>query len=89
LTNGPDSPLFVLCEAAVFLVGALVHFGVLTHGYEHRNAGIAEIVLGTVLMLGLLWMWLRPALTRTVGLAVQMVVPWQSLDEDERNLHLV
>jgi len=63
---------FLLCQAAVFIVGALVHFGVLTHGYEHLKADIAETVVATVLMLSVVWMWIRPALTRTAGLGVAL-----------------
>lgn len=63
--------LFVLLEGATFASAALVHFGVLLDGYQHRKAGIAESVIATVLLAGLALTWIRPAWTRTVGLAVQ------------------
>lgn len=63
--------LFLLCEAVTFLAAALVHFGVLAAGYEHREAGIAETVIGTVLLAGLIVSWMSPRLTRGAGLAAQ------------------
>jgi hypothetical protein len=63
--------LFVLIEGAVFITAALTHFGVLIGGYKHRQAGIAESVIGIVLLGGLALMWIRPASRRGIGLAVQ------------------
>lgn len=63
--------IFVLAEAVTFLAAALVHFGVLLGGYEHRAAGTAETVIGTVLLLGLLSTGILPDSTRGIGLAVQ------------------
>jgi hypothetical protein len=37
-------------EAAIFFVAALVHFEVLFDGYLDREAGIAETVIGFVLL---------------------------------------
>ena len=54
-------------EAASFATAALVHFGVLTHGYEHRKAGIAESTIGTVLLIALALTFLRPASSRRIG----------------------
>jgi hypothetical protein len=62
---------FVLAEAASFAAAALVHFGVLAHGYEHGKAGTAETVIAAVLLAGLALAWARPASTRMAGLAVQ------------------
>jgi hypothetical protein len=62
---------FVLAEAASFATAALVHFGVLFHGYEHGKAGTAESVIAAVLLAGLALTWIRPASTRSAGLAVQ------------------
>jgi hypothetical protein len=62
---------FVSFEAAAFILAALVHFGVIAHGYEHLKAGIAETVIGSVLAIGLAWVWMRSTATRGVGLAVQ------------------
>jgi hypothetical protein len=63
--------LFVFVEGAAFITAALTHFGVLMGGYRHRQAGIAESVIGIVLLFGLLLTWIRPASTRGIGLAVQ------------------
>lgn len=63
--------LFMLFEAATFVVAALVHFGALIGGYEHRTAGIAESVIATVLLAGLLLTWVRPSWTRRAGLLAQ------------------
>lgn len=46
-------------EAASFLLAALVHAGVLLDGYQHREAMIAESVIGTVLLAGLAMAWVR------------------------------
>jgi hypothetical protein len=62
---------FLLLEAASFAAAALVHFGVLLDGYQHRKAGTAESVIGAVLLLGLAASWVRPARTRTAGLWAQ------------------
>lgn len=43
---------FLGIEAASFFLAAAVHAGVLVHGYEHREAMIAESVIGTVLLVG-------------------------------------
>lgn len=63
--------LFLLFEAAAFFGAALIHFGVLMHGYEHQKAGTAETVIGVVLLLGLVVTWIRPGSTRGAGLAAQ------------------
>jgi hypothetical protein len=63
--------LFLLFEAATFIVAALVHFGVLIGGYEHRQARIAESSIAAVLLVGFALTWVRPAQTRPIGLAVQ------------------
>jgi phosphatidylserine synthase len=63
--------LFLLFEGAAFIAAALTHFGVLTHGYEHRPAGTAETVIGIVLLIGLALSSIRPRSTRAVGLAAQ------------------
>ena len=63
--------IFLLTEGAAFLAAALVHFGVLLHGYEHRKAGTAESVIGVVLLVSWLWTWIRPRSTRMAGLGAQ------------------
>jgi hypothetical protein len=62
---------FLAAEAAAFGVAALVHAGWLIGGYEHREARIAETVIATVLAVGLIITWIRPASFRLAGLAVQ------------------
>jgi hypothetical protein len=62
---------FLAAEAAAFGVAALVHAGWLIGGYEHREARIAETVIATVLAVGLIITWIRPASFRLAGLAAQ------------------
>ena len=64
--------LFLLIEGVVFVVAALTHFGVLIEGYEHREAGTAEAVIGAVLLAGLTVSLIRPRLTRIAGLISQV-----------------
>jgi hypothetical protein len=63
--------LFVFWEGAAFIAASLTHFGVLMRGYEHQKAGTAESVIGVVLLAGWALTWVRPRLTRGIGLAVQ------------------
>jgi len=62
---------FLAMEAAVFGLAALVHAGWLIRDYEHREARIAETVIATVLAVGLIVTWIRPASFRLAGLAAQ------------------
>ena len=64
--------LFLLFEAAAFTSAALVHLGLLMSGYEHQEASTAESVIGIVLLVGLALSWIRPGMTRRVGLAAQI-----------------
>src|SRR5438309_1165844 len=52
-------PSFVFFESVTFIVASLIHFGVLIDGYEHQKAGIAESVIGIVLLVGWVWTWVR------------------------------
>ena len=63
--------LFLLLAGASFAIAALVHFGLLVDGYQHRQASIAERVIAGVLLggYGLTWIW--PARSRLIGLAAQ------------------
>lgn len=63
--------LFLLFEAATFVVAACVHSGFLVAGYEHQKARIAEGVIALALLAGLALTWMNPAWTRAVGLAAQ------------------
>ncbi len=61
----------LLVEAATYVIVALVHFGVLTTGFEHRQAGAAESLIAAVLLVGLALTWTHVASARTIGLAAQ------------------
>ena len=63
--------LLLFLQSAVFLGASMTHFGVLLAGYEHRNAGIAECVIGSVLLAGLVLTLVRPRSSRSIGIAVQ------------------
>lgn len=58
-------------EAATFVLAALIHVGLLITGYEHREAAIAESVIGLVLIAGGVATWLRPRSAHKYGLATQ------------------
>jgi hypothetical protein len=62
---------FMLVQAATFLLAATFHFGVLVQGYADSRAGIAESVIASVLLAGLIATWIRPAGIRRIGLASQ------------------
>jgi ABC-type amino acid transport substrate-binding protein len=62
---------FLFIEAFAFGTAALVHAGMLTDGYRHHEAMIAESVIAGVLTLGLAVSVLSPRSGRAVGLAVQ------------------
>jgi ABC-type uncharacterized transport system permease subunit len=62
---------FLCIEAAAFGAAALVHAGMLTGGYQHRAAAIAESVIAGVLTLGLMMSLMSPRSNRAAGLAVQ------------------
>jgi hypothetical protein len=61
----------MLVQAATFLLAATFHFGVLVQGYADSRAGIAESVIASVLLAGLVATWIRPARIRRIGLAAQ------------------
>jgi hypothetical protein len=62
---------FMLVQAATFLLAATFHFGVLVQGYADSRAGIAESVIASVLLAGLIATWIRPAAIRGIGLVSQ------------------
>lgn len=64
--------LFLLVEAASFIVAALIHMGFFVTGYEHARARIAESVIAGVLFGGLLLTLFIPAWKRNVALVVQV-----------------
>ncbi len=63
--------LFMLFEAAAFVIASMIHSGLLMTGYEHDRARIAEGVIAVVLLTGAASTWIRPAWTRKAGLAAQ------------------
>jgi hypothetical protein len=63
--------LFMLVEAATFIVAAWIHAGLLIAGYEHRQARVAENVIAVVLLAGATLIWIRPTSARAAGLAAQ------------------
>jgi hypothetical protein len=63
--------LFMLVEAATFIVAAAIHGGRLVVGYEHREARIAETVIAFVLLAGAALTWSRPGSARAAGLVAQ------------------
>ena len=62
---------FLLVEVVAFAGAGLVHLGLLVHGYQHRQARVAESVITLVLLVGLVLSWLRPTWTREAGLVAQ------------------
>jgi hypothetical protein len=62
---------FLCIEAIAFGTAALIHAGILTGGYQHREAAIAESVIAGVLTLGLIVSVMSPGSGRAAGLAVQ------------------
>jgi hypothetical protein len=70
-TTRPAIRLFLLFEGATFVAAALVHFGVLVHGYEHPFAPFAESLISAVLLVGFVLTWVWPAQTRPIGLIAQ------------------
>jgi hypothetical protein len=62
---------FLIFEGATFVAAALVHFGSVVDGYEHRQAGVAESVIAVALLAGWIATWIGPARTRRIGLAAQ------------------
>ena len=62
---------FLTLEAAIFAIAVLIHTGVLMRGFEHTKAGVAESVIGLVLLAGLAATVVAPAASRTFGLTAQ------------------
>ena len=62
---------FLLIQSATFLSAAAFHSGVFSPGFAHGAAAIAESVIATVLLGGLLATWIRPRSVRGIALAVQ------------------
>ena len=62
---------FLLLESATFLSAAAFHFGLFLPGYAHGAAAVAESVIASVLLGGLLATSIRPRAVRGIALAVQ------------------
>jgi hypothetical protein len=63
--------LFLSLQVVIFGLAALMHAGVLMPGYEHREAMIAETVIGLVLFAGLVITVAAPSHTRRAALLAQ------------------
>ena len=63
--------LFMVVEAATFVVAAAIHGGLLIGSHEHREARIAETVIAVVLLAAAALTWMRPRSARPTGLAAQ------------------
>lgn len=63
--------IFLILEAATFVVASLIHSGVLVVGYGHHEARVAECVIAVVLVGALASTWIWPAWTRPAGFAAQ------------------
>jgi hypothetical protein len=61
----------MLFEAVTFLAASCIHLGLFVQGYEHREAHIAETVIGMVLLIAILVATIRPSSTRAAGLVGQ------------------
>ncbi len=58
-------------EGISFLLAAMIHAGILIQGYAHREAMIAEGVIGMVLLIGLAITWVRPRSMFSIAAGVQ------------------
>jgi hypothetical protein len=67
----PTVRVLLQLQAAAFIAAALMHFGVLVGDYAHLKAGIAESVIGTVLLAGLVCAKLWPASAHATAIAAQ------------------
>jgi hypothetical protein len=63
--------LILALATTIFFLAALIHLEVIWVGYPDQAAAVAESVIGTVLLLGLLMTLAWPERTRSVALVVQ------------------
>jgi hypothetical protein len=61
----------VAVEGISFLLAAMIHAGILIQGYAHREAMVAESVIGAVLLGGLMLTWIRPRSMFSIAAVVQ------------------
>jgi hypothetical protein len=67
-----ETRLVLAGAALLYAAAGSVHFGWLTSGYEHSQAGTAESVIAAVLFGGLLLSFVKPLWTRVAAIAVQI-----------------
>jgi hypothetical protein len=61
----------MVLEAMTFIAAAAIHAGLLVDGYQHREARIAETVIGAVLLAGAAAASINPRWARPAGLVAQ------------------
>ena len=61
----------MMLEAMTFFAAAAIHAGLLVDGYQHREARIAESVIGAVLLAGAAAASINPRWTRPAGMIAQ------------------
>jgi hypothetical protein len=64
--------LIMLVEATAFVLASLAHFDLWLDGYAHRRAAIAESIIATVLVVGLVSSFARPSPRYGMELAAQI-----------------
>jgi uncharacterized membrane protein YhiD involved in acid resistance len=63
--------ILILIAAAIFVMAALLHFGMLLDGYAHERARIPETVIAIVLLIGLVLSWRPPPWGRRAAITAQ------------------
>lgn len=63
--------LFLIIEAACFIIAGAIHSGLLVAIDIHHQAAIAESIIGVVLLLGFALTWIWPGQTQLIGLIAQ------------------
>jgi hypothetical protein len=61
--------VLIVVAAASLIVASLIHLEVLMEGYRDQGAGIAEAVIGGVMLVGLAFTWLPGRRGRWAGVA--------------------
>lgn len=68
--------VFIAVAAVSLIVASLIHLGLLIEGYRHQQAGVAEMVIAAVMVLGLAFTWRsgrRGMLAGVVSLALGLL----------------
>jgi len=63
--------VILLIEAVAFLIAGAIHSGLFVFIDTHRQAAIAESIIGIVLLIGFGLSWVWSAQTRLIGLVAQ------------------